>query len=126
MSRLGRVFFREQGGLPFLPGATFGSGEREYSEQTAREIDMELRKILSDATEEVRAILQGRRASLEAVALRLVEKEVIDGSELRQILELHSPGPKLVPGSLAVPVAPEPPAIEHLPEGGVSASAGAT
>jgi len=126
MSRLGRVFFREQGGLPFLPGATFGSGEREYSEQTAREIDMELRKILSDATEEVRAILQGRRASLEAVAQRLVEKEVIDASELRQILELHSPGPKLVPGSLAVPVAPEPPAIEHLPEGGISASAGAT
>ena len=52
----------------------------DYSEQTAREIDVEVRKIIDDATEEVRRILQSRRAALEAVAQRLIEKEVIDGS----------------------------------------------
>jgi cell division protease FtsH len=124
MSRLGRVFFREQNGSPFLPGAPVLNGEREYSEQTAREIDMELRKILSDATEEVRAILQGRRAALEAVAQLLVEKEVIEGSELRELLEQYNPGPKLVPGSLAVPAPIEPAPLEHRTEPGMSAGAG--
>src|SRR5262249_17983960 len=90
MSRLGRVFYREETGSEFLPGVPWSGGEREYSEQTAREIDIEVRKILDDATEEVRAILQVRRGALEAVALRLVDKEVIDGSELRELLAQHS------------------------------------
>src|SRR5947209_6245247 len=58
MSRLGRVSYREQSGPGFLAGAD--GSERKYSEQTAREIDMEVRKILDDATGEVRTILQGR------------------------------------------------------------------
>src|SRR5262249_45033716 len=77
MSRLGRVYFREAADAQFLPGALLGPSDREYSERTAREIDLELRQILNDATEEVRVILQARRAALEAVAQRLVEKEVI-------------------------------------------------
>jgi cell division protease FtsH len=100
MSRLGRVYFREQSGGAFLPGANWGDGEREYSEQTAREIDLEVRKIIDEATEEVRGIIQTRRAALEAVASRLVETEVMDGAELRQLLDQHNPGPHLVPGSL--------------------------
>jgi cell division protease FtsH len=99
MSRLGRVCFQEPEGNQFLLG--FGAGgSREYSEQTAREIDLEVRKILEDATQAVRAILQARRKALEAVAARLVDKEVIDGDELRQLVEASCPGPKLVPGSL--------------------------
>jgi cell division protease FtsH len=123
MSRLGRVFFREGPSSPFLPGSLWGAQEREYSEQTAREIDIEVRKILDDSTEEVRNILQARREALEAVAQRLVEREVIEGSELRRLLEEYNPGPKLVPGSL--PVAPP---VEIIPEkhadGGLSAGAG--
>ena len=63
------------------------------------------------------------REALEAVAQRLVEREVIEGSELRRLLEEYNPGPKLVPGSL--PVAPP---VEIIPEkhadGGLSAGAG--
>jgi cell division protease FtsH len=102
MSRLGRIHFREQAGPSFLPGAGGDDAERGYSEQTAREIDIEVGKIIDDATEEVRGVLKDRRAALEAVAVRLVEKEVIDGDELRQLIEQNNPGPKLVPGSLAV------------------------
>jgi cell division protease FtsH len=123
MSRLGRVFFKEGRESSFLPGLGTG-GDRDYSEHTAREIDMEVRKILEDNTEEVRAILHGRRPALEAVAQLLVEKEVIDGAELRQLIEQYSPGPKLVPGSLAVPAVEEPTAEERRTEGGLSASAG--
>jgi cell division protease FtsH len=125
MSRLGRVFFREQTGSPFLGGGGGNWGaEREYSEQTAREIDLEVRKILDDATQEVRDILQARKAALEAVAARLVEKEVIDGEELRQLLEQYIPGPQLVPGSLAVPVPVDPISPDHRGEGGLAAGAG--
>jgi hypothetical protein len=79
---------------------------------------------LDDATEEVRAILQVRQAALQAVAQRLVEKEVIDGAELRELLEHHSPGPRLVPGSLAVSTPAEPIALEHRPETAKTANAG--
>lgn len=110
MSRLGRVFFREQSDNSFLPGAvSWPEGERKFSEETAREIDLEVRKIIDDATSEVRAILCERRPALEALARRLVEKEVIDGGELRALLEDHLPGPKLVPASIAIhqPTTPE-------------------
>jgi cell division protease FtsH len=100
MSRLGRVYFREHDGQNFLGLA--GENGREYSEHTACAIDAEVRKILDDATEEVRSILVARRSALEAVARQLVEQEVIDGSELRDLIGRHAAGPKLVPGSLPV------------------------
>jgi cell division protease FtsH len=102
MSRLGRVHFREQSGPSFLPGVGGGEDERGYSQETAREIDVEVSQIIDGATEEVRRVLEARRAALEVVAQRLFEKEVIDGDELRQLLEQYDPGPKLVPGSVAV------------------------
>ena len=120
MSRLGRIFFRDQAENPFLPGVPGGS-ERSYSEQTAREIDLECHKIIDDAIVAVRAILLSRRAALEALAARLFEKEVIDGNEVRRLLETHYHGPQLVPGSDAIAAKDDidtlPP--ETLREGGV-------
>jgi cell division protease FtsH len=101
MSRLGRISYQEQVGPGFL--GVYGEVERPYSEETAREIDLEVKKIIDDATEEVRTILLTRRATLEALAQRLIEKEVIDGSELREMLEEMTPGPRLVPASDALP-----------------------
>jgi cell division protease FtsH len=98
MSRLGRVCYHEQGGPGFLSGLR--DMGREYSEQTAREIDVEVRRILDEATQEVRSILLARQKALEAVAQQLIEKEVIDGDELRHLLEQYLPGPQLVPGTL--------------------------
>jgi cell division protease FtsH len=99
MSGLGRIFYKESNDSAFLPGMPFG-GEREYSEKTAREIDMEVRKILGESMAEVQRILLERRQGLEAVAQKLVETEVMDGAELRQILERECPAIKLVPGTL--------------------------
>jgi cell division protease FtsH len=113
MSRLGRVYFGERGGQAFLEDAPLGQPPREYSEQTAREIDLEVRRIIDEATAEVADILRTRRSALEAVARRLMEKEVIDGAELRQLLEQHLPGPHLVPGTFAVE-RPAPPVKDDL------------
>ena len=67
------------------------------------------------ALEEVRNILLARRSVLDALAQLLIDKEVVDGPELKVLLEAHAPGPKLVPGSVAItPGAdkPEAPAAE--------------
>ncbi|HEV2950429.1 MAG TPA: ATP-dependent zinc metalloprotease FtsH, partial [Gemmataceae bacterium] len=106
MSRLGRIYFRDEPAPAYLAGPPYGESSGDYSEHTAREIDMEVRKIIDDATEEVRSILKSRRPALEALAKILVEKEVIDGGELRKLLDENDPGPKLVPASAAVETTP--------------------
>jgi cell division protease FtsH len=74
---------------------------RGHSEQTAREIDEEVRRIVDAAIARVRRILESRRAALEAVTRRLIESEVIDGEELRVIVEAATDAPQLVPGTEA-------------------------
>ncbi len=119
MSRLGRVYFHAGDGPMFLNGPVFPDSEKLYSERTAHEIDGEVRKIIDDATVEVRGILLSRRNLLEAIALRLIDKEVMDGAELRQLLEEYSPGPRLLPASdaLPAPIEPAPPPVTLTGEG---------
>jgi cell division protease FtsH len=88
MSRLGRVCYHERNGS-FLPGIG-ADGERLHSEETAREIDVEVHKIIDEATRAVRELLLARRAILEAIAQRLMEKEVMDSRELQMLLAQHS------------------------------------
>ena len=104
MSRLGRVSYPEQRTAAFLPGAA--EGDSQHSEETAREIDLEVRKIVADATEEVRSILVDRRNALEAVARMLMEREVIDGRELKELIGANASAIKIVPGSGAVVARP--------------------
>jgi cell division protease FtsH len=57
-----------------------------YGEQTAEKIDGEIKRILSDAHEKARSILSAHRGDLERVTRRLLEIEVMEGDELRQLL----------------------------------------
>jgi cell division protease FtsH len=99
MSRLGRINMRESGRSPFLGGSGEFPRERNYSEQTAREIDKEVQRIIEEAIERARHILQSRRPALVGLAKRLIEHEVLDADELRQIIEENSPSPQIVPGT---------------------------
>jgi cell division protease FtsH len=83
MSRLGRIYLTASENS-FLPG--FGDGNKTCSEETAREIDMEVRRIIDSCLQEVKGILARSRPALEAVAARLIEKEVVDGPELLTLL----------------------------------------
>jgi cell division protease FtsH len=117
MSRLGRVTYRESPRSPFLAG---GGGPdlpaaRSHSEQTAREIDEEVRRIVDASIEKVRRILESRREALEAVTRRLIECEVIDGAELQQIVETSIAAPQIVPGTDAEPRLPRPAATGDGP-----------
>jgi cell division protease FtsH len=72
-----------------------------FSEKTAREIDQEVRRIVEESLEKVRTLLERRRPALEALAQRLMEREVIDGAEMRAVIDETSPGPWIVPGTAA-------------------------
>ena len=99
MSRLGRVTYRSSSRSPFLASSRDMGTDHTISEHTAREIDEEVKRIIEEATERTRHILTTRRAALDAIAEKVLEKEVIDGAELKQIVDAHSPGPWLVPGT---------------------------
>jgi cell division protease FtsH len=111
MSELGRVNYRQSPRSPFLAAAGADlPPSRSHSEETAREIDKEVRRIVEAAIGQVRQILEARRAALEAVARRLIECEVIDGNELRNIVEASIGSPQIVPGTVADRRPPRPPA----------------
>ena len=89
MSRLGRVTFREGKGSAMLGESAEYGRPREHSEQTAREIDQEIGRIVDGNLEKVRHILGNKRQTLVAIAERLMEIEVIDQSELEEIIEAN-------------------------------------
>jgi len=103
MSRLGRVTFRESGRSPFLAGAGEAPQLQTHSEQTTREIDEEVKRILDESIEKVRRILGARRTALKAMSDQLLEFEVIDADDLERIVEENSPRPMVVPGTDAEP-----------------------
>ena len=109
MSSLGRINYRESRGSAFLAGAVDGEMSRPYSEKTAREIDEEVKRIIDDGIEQVRAILEIRKDALIALTNRLIEVESVDAKELEEIVEEHSPGPFLAPGTKSA----VPESVEH-------------
>jgi cell division protease FtsH len=59
-----------------------------YAEETAQLIDGEIKRILTDAHNKAREVLTANRDKLERVTRRLLEIEVMEGDELRRLLEL--------------------------------------
>ncbi|OQW32688.1 MAG: cell division protein FtsH [Nitrospira sp. SG-bin1] len=63
------------------------SEKGDYSEETAREIDCEVRRIIDEQYGRVRRLLEERKTALRQGAQLLLEREVITGAELKAILE---------------------------------------
>ena len=63
---------------------------KDYSEATAQEIDREVSSLISRAHGRAREILQDKKPVLERLAKLLLEKEVLEGDELRQVLGKES------------------------------------
>jgi cell division protease FtsH len=72
----------------FLPIPT--QSQKEYSDDTARIVDEEVKKILSDAHVKVRELLGSYRVALEELAKLLLEKEVVERPELQSILKVRN------------------------------------
>jgi len=98
---LGMVEYGEGDG-PVFVARDMNKG-RNYSENTARVIDGEIKKFIDQAFAEATRILTGNRDVIEKIALALLEYETLDGSHLRDIIEhgeMKNP-----------PTAPKPPPI---------------
>ncbi|MCC9658203.1 ATP-dependent zinc metalloprotease FtsH [Rhodopirellula halodulae] len=100
MSRLGRINLRRNTRSPFLAGSGGGEYQVMHSDEMAKMIDKEVSRIVDDMLAQTREILEQRRDVLEAVTQRLLEVEAIDSDELLRLIEEHSRGPWLVPGTV--------------------------
>ena len=69
-----------------LSNETLDNLDRNDAESTAEQIDAEVQRIMTDAHETARRILTEHRGNLESVTQRLLEKEVMEGEELRKLL----------------------------------------
>ncbi|MFN8202449.1 MAG: hypothetical protein U0S48_07790 [Solirubrobacteraceae bacterium] len=80
--------FGHDHGQPFL-GREF-SREPDYSDEIAREIDDEIRRIVESAHQRATDILVEHRAVLEAGAAALMRRETIDRDGLEQLFAFHN------------------------------------
>lgn len=90
--RLGLVTYERQRGPVFLPESFTPS--KTYSEEKAAQIDEEISRVIEEAHQRVRQILAGRRNVLDDLAHLLLEKEVVQGEELRNMLSKPGPQPQ--------------------------------
>ncbi|XP_048858056.1 AFG3-like protein 2 isoform X1 [Brienomyrus brachyistius] len=60
--------------------------EKPYSEATARLIDTEVRQLINTAYQRTQTLLDEKKAEVEKVALRLLEKEVLDKNDMVELL----------------------------------------
>jgi len=83
--KLGPLAFGQKEEQIFL-GREF-TQHRDYSEETARLIDNEIRAIVNQSYEKAKDILQGNLAILHQLANTLLEKEVLDGGQIDSIMK---------------------------------------
>jgi len=99
---LGAVNYDGQRGTKFID-TPFMNERGPHSEDTAQKIDFEVSRIITDAHNEARRLLRERRDILDELSARLLDKEVVEGDELRALL---GPVPPKQPDTI-------PPVVEH-------------
>jgi cell division protease FtsH len=82
--RLGFVFYGDDDNRS--PLFDFGPGAREYSEETAKAIDEEVKKLIDTLYEETRKLLEANRDKIDALAKALQRYETLDSSDVDRIM----------------------------------------
>jgi len=109
--RLGTVAYGENQEEVFLGHSV--SRSQNVSEETARIIDEEVRRIVTEGWEEARRILTDKAADHEKLSQALLEYETLSGDEIKDLLENDQPPKRddendtVVGPSLSVPATPE-------------------
>jgi len=86
--RLGPITF-ERERRPLFLDTVMPPVTRDYSEATAQEIDREVAALVEHAYQRAKELLETHRDTLEKVAQVLLQKEVLEGEELRRLLNEH-------------------------------------
>ena len=126
MSRLGPLTFGKKEEQIFL-GREIAQ-HRDFSEETARQIDQEVRRLIDEAYQAARTLIESHQDAMHRIAAALLERETIDAEEVRLLIE----GKELPPmrSVLASPtdqggtplsaIKPESPSGPGFPEGSPS------
>ncbi|MCX5698742.1 MAG: ATP-dependent zinc metalloprotease FtsH [Candidatus Omnitrophica bacterium] len=85
--RLGNLTLGRREGLVFLGRDIME--EKNYSEQTARVIDEEVKQIIDDAYNKAIELLKNNQDKLRLLSNSLLEKEVLSGDEVKKILGIE-------------------------------------
>ncbi len=85
---LGPLAYDKQGGGRFLGGNN--NPRRELSDATAQAIDKEVRSLVDEAHEKALTILRHNLPLLENISQKILEKEVIEGDDLKDLLTSSS------------------------------------
>ncbi len=95
--KLGSMAFGQSPRNHFLGRDLFE--QKEYSEETAKRIDHEIKNLVDEAFNRARALLTDNKDKLDLIAKRLIEKEVIDIDETRIFLGMKKPAEETGPDS---------------------------
>jgi cell division protease FtsH len=102
-TELARKMVCEWGMSPEMGPLTFGKKEeqiflgreiaqhRDYSEETARKIDVEVKKLILESYDQARVLLGGNLDKLHRLAQTLLEKETLDGETIDRIIQEEAP-----------------------------------
>jgi cell division protease FtsH len=85
MSKLGPLTFGKKEEQIFL-GRELAQ-HRDFSEETAKEIDSEVRRLVNHGYERAKKVILDNRETLERIAMALLDREVLDANELKLIME---------------------------------------
>jgi cell division protease FtsH len=85
MSSMGPITFGKKEEQIFLGREI--SQHRDFSEETARAIDAEVRRFVNEGYESATSILSSHREALERIAQALLEREVLDAGEVMMLIE---------------------------------------
>ena len=85
MSNLGPLAYGKKEEQIFLGREI--SQHRDFSEETAREIDSEVRRFVNTGYENAKRLIEGNRDTLVRIAEALLEREILDATELKLLIE---------------------------------------
>ena len=85
MSRLGPLTFGKKEEQIFLGREI--SQHRDFSEETARQIDLEVRRLIDEAYQTAHSIVDSNKDAMHRIAAALLERETIDAEEVRMLIE---------------------------------------
>jgi cell division protease FtsH len=85
MSRLGPLTFGKKEEQIFL-GREIAQ-HRDFSEETARQIDLEVRRLIDEAYQSAHSIVESHADAMHRIAAALLERETIDAEEVRMLIE---------------------------------------
>jgi len=112
MSPLGPLTFGKKEEAIFL-GREIAQ-HRDYSEDTAIKIDVEVRNIVTNGYDRARKIIETYRDALERVAQALLDREVLDAAEINLLIEGKPLPEKLVPPPSVPPLPSKEPQLTAL------------